>query len=540
MADMKEMKTLNGYEIVDAKARDEINSIKENGGGGSVEGAVLYTEQALTDEQKAQVRKNIGVSEGGGLNKNAVNALIDILRQAHYNEDVSYRITRLSELLSKNTDDSGIVVQSIKLGGSGFDNNKLSINGGITYRAILVPIGQYLKKGTTYKFSLGNAAGIYQYAAIIYNANYAGRTFPYTNELVYYDDITEKNFDTGYIAGDSTYTTNTDNCVLMVNFRKPDNTSMGESDCAELLNNFVIEEIAPSNDVVLSVKKGLVSHESGVTKLQATWSDRATLVPVGRYLEKGKTYRFGIGNIADKYRYCVQIFTVESAGLTFPYVPDMTTQYDKLTTRIVDTGWIDLDFTYTPDTDNCVFAVNFQTPDRVLLEESNYVEILENFVMEEFTESDDVQYRFIMNRGLSTLNDGSASITVKTDRFMVYSANMHDRVYSLNNGVSWGISPFSPIKIPVGATSVVIDVPDNMRYAVLTYENHATSARYVTQIADSGWIADGRTVDVSGYNDGNHYIGANIGYTNAAVIPEGFDTSTIDIYFVDADGNRMS
>lgn len=60
MADTKEMKTLNGYEIVDAKAREEIKSIKENGGGGSVEGAVLYTEQTLTDEQKAQARENIG------------------------------------------------------------------------------------------------------------------------------------------------------------------------------------------------------------------------------------------------------------------------------------------------------------------------------------------------------------------------------------------------------------------------------------------------------------------------------------------------
>lgn len=66
---MNELKSLTlkgkGYDkkfdsFEDETARDEINSIKENGsGGGSVEEAVLYTEQTLTDEQKEQARKNI-------------------------------------------------------------------------------------------------------------------------------------------------------------------------------------------------------------------------------------------------------------------------------------------------------------------------------------------------------------------------------------------------------------------------------------------------------------------------------------------------
>ena len=336
----------------------------------------------------------------GSLNKDAANLLINILRQAHYNEDVSQQITRLSELLGKNTNNGGVDIQSIKM--------------------------------------------------------------------------------------------------------------------------------------------GIVAHDNGVTKLQATWSDRATLVPMGQYLENGKTYKFGIGNIANKYRYCVQIFKVDSAGLTFPYVPDATTQYDKLSTRIVDTGWIDSDFIYTPNTDNCVFTVNFQTPDRVILNESNYEEIFENLMIEKFIESDDVQYRFIINRGLRTLNDGSAAIAASTNTLMAYSANIHDRVYQLHNGQWWDKSPYSPIKIPAGATGVVVDMSDNMRYSVITYENSTTNQQYVKQIANSGWIANGGMVDVSGYNDGNHYIGIEIGYTNASAIPEDFDTSTIDIYFVDADGNRMS
>lgn len=38
----------------------------ENAGGGSAEGAVLYTEQTLTDAQKAQARDNIGAVEASG------------------------------------------------------------------------------------------------------------------------------------------------------------------------------------------------------------------------------------------------------------------------------------------------------------------------------------------------------------------------------------------------------------------------------------------------------------------------------------------
>ena len=36
------------------------NEIENGGGGGSVEGAVLYTAQSLTSEQQAQARANIG------------------------------------------------------------------------------------------------------------------------------------------------------------------------------------------------------------------------------------------------------------------------------------------------------------------------------------------------------------------------------------------------------------------------------------------------------------------------------------------------
>lgn len=62
MSELKSL-TLNGTKydcFVDSVAR-------ENGGGGSAEGAVLYTEQPLTTEQKAQARQNIGAADAESL-----------------------------------------------------------------------------------------------------------------------------------------------------------------------------------------------------------------------------------------------------------------------------------------------------------------------------------------------------------------------------------------------------------------------------------------------------------------------------------------
>ena len=64
---MNELKslTLNG------KKYDSFpdQTARENGGGGSTEGAVLYKEQTLTDEQKAQARKNIGALDESAENR---------------------------------------------------------------------------------------------------------------------------------------------------------------------------------------------------------------------------------------------------------------------------------------------------------------------------------------------------------------------------------------------------------------------------------------------------------------------------------------
>ena len=65
---MSNIKTLNGYSLVDAEAREQISQLSE-------EKVVKYSVQALTPEQKAQARENIGaaeIEEDVGLNYTSV------------------------------------------------------------------------------------------------------------------------------------------------------------------------------------------------------------------------------------------------------------------------------------------------------------------------------------------------------------------------------------------------------------------------------------------------------------------------------------
>lgn len=56
---MKPMKTLNGYEIVDAKAREDIEQLKQSGGSGA------DLTNYYTKEEIDELFKNIATAEGG-------------------------------------------------------------------------------------------------------------------------------------------------------------------------------------------------------------------------------------------------------------------------------------------------------------------------------------------------------------------------------------------------------------------------------------------------------------------------------------------
>lgn len=296
----------------------------------------------------------------------------------------------------------------------------------------------------------------------------------------------------------------------------------------------------PSDNIVQGIKKGSVSFENGAMTVNTGMGIRATIVPIGQYLEKGKPYRFSIGSLAGSYYYGVQILTAESAGLTFPYADDSgIITFNGVTNRIVDTGWMVDDYVYTPDTENCILAVNFKNFSNGSMDSNDYATLLENFTIKENTE-EVAEFGYLIHRGVSTLDDGSLAVSGENPvRLAVYSKTVHERKYAEHNGEYWDVSPYSVIRIPRGSAFINIDIPSGMKYGVFIAKPHDNNAVSVQSVVDSGWITDGSPVSVSDYNDGSYYLGMNIAYVTNADIPEDFDTSTIDIYFVDGNGNRM-
>ena len=71
---MAEMKTLNGYEVVDAKAREDIESLKESGGNNPV------TEKQIQEAVNAYMTAN--PVEGGDVSVNVRNAIGTLLLKA--------------------------------------------------------------------------------------------------------------------------------------------------------------------------------------------------------------------------------------------------------------------------------------------------------------------------------------------------------------------------------------------------------------------------------------------------------------------------
>ena len=124
----------------------------------------------------------------------------------------------------------------------------------------------------------------------------------------------------------------------------------------------------------------------------------------------------------------------------------------------------------------------------------------------------------------------------RLNRGFLYSAYTYDKILPNYNNGSLVESSRSPIKIPNRAVYANIIVPSDMNYAVLIGENHPTDAHYVVQLHNGEWRTEG-IFDVTGYADGEHYIVVKIGYINGEEIPEDFDTSVIDFYFTDANGN---
>lgn len=134
--------------------------------------------------------------------------------------------------------------------------------------------------------------------------------------------------------------------------------------------------------VVEAVVRGSCSFSTGL-HYNGNANYRATVTPVGQYLENGKTYRFSLGSVSSVYRYGVQILVASEPGLTFPVEDGQEVLYTSVTSRTVDTGWLQADYQYTATGENLILAVNFKHTDEAILGQEDYAALLENFVIEE-------------------------------------------------------------------------------------------------------------------------------------------------------------
>ena len=176
-------------------------------------------------------------------------------------------------------------------------------------------------------------------------------------------------------------------------------TMGGEDITASVYADGIVHIPAVTGDVVIQgitqeenrlridqINKGSVSFLAGSgLQVNATSAHRAMVLPIGQYLEEGKSYRFGLRTGSSVYAYGVQVMTASGPDLSFPYVADTNTFYNTVTARSVDTGWLQTDYNYTATEPNQIFAVNFKRIDGNTLGLENYEFLQTDFMMEVVT-----------------------------------------------------------------------------------------------------------------------------------------------------------
>jgi len=141
----------------------------------------------------------------------------------------------------------------------------------------------------------------------------------------------------------------------------------------------------PAPITISEIAHGTTSF-AAATGLELNRSDtvggRATVIPTGQYLKKGSTYRFSLGGAASGYYFGVQILVASTSGLSFDSVHGDHLYFNTVTSREVDTGWLQADYTYTPTESNRIFTMNFKRTSGEF-SDSHYEELMANVVIEE-------------------------------------------------------------------------------------------------------------------------------------------------------------
>lgn len=131
------------------------------------------------------------------------------------------------------------------------------------------------------------------------------------------------------------------------------------------------------------INKGSISFLEGAgLQVNATSGHRAMVLPIGQYLEEGKSYRFGLRTGSNVYAYGIQVMIASGPDLSFPYVADTNVFYDTVTARPVDTGWLQTNYSYTATAGNQILAVNFKRLNSDLLGLEDYEFLQNDFMME--------------------------------------------------------------------------------------------------------------------------------------------------------------
>lgn len=152
-----------------------------------------------------------------------------------------------------------------------------------------------------------------------------------------------------------------------------------------MITTFIVNGVSTKvaiRDIMTGVAVSYNENSGMYINISSSTLPRATLVPVGQYLEKDKTYKFGLGEASTNYYYGIQIFTASQSDLKFE-ITDETQYFDSVPTRNIDTGWIKDDYEYTVTDDNQVLAVNFKSNDSRTLAEDDREVLLANFMIEE-------------------------------------------------------------------------------------------------------------------------------------------------------------
>ena len=123
-------------------------------------------------------------------------------------------------------------------------NGGLYINATTPLQATLLPVGQYLNVGESYRMGIRLSPNLYTYNIQVMLAAKAGATFPYVaGTTASYSNVTARVKTTSWVQTNMTYTADRNNLILSINFRRVDGAPMTQEDYDILQSAFFIETL---------------------------------------------------------------------------------------------------------------------------------------------------------------------------------------------------------------------------------------------------------------------------------------------------------